>query len=84
MRKGPGARAPVDDAFTTNEEAQRSVRWIAIAFLAIGWGLAWWVWPSGVADAPLASITVRDALWMLASGVLGLATLYGFWLLWVE
>jgi len=36
------------------------VVWMFVALA--GFGFAWWIWPSGVMDMPLASLT----LWMLA------------------
>ena len=40
---------------------------------AIAAGLAYWVWPDGVTDKPLSSLTRDELLRAAAVGILGLA-----------
>jgi len=67
----------------TNEEAQRTTRIVAVIYFAIGLVIAYFVWPSGVTEVPLSSVTVGGWLRMLASGAITLAFLYGAGLLWI-
>jgi hypothetical protein len=73
-----GIVAPMDEEererrLPTNEEAQRSVRVIAVIFFAIGLVIAYFVWPSGVMDQPHGSVTVRAWLRMLAAAAVTFA-----------
>ena len=63
----------------THEEALASTRqaevvvWVmAAVLLGIGCAIAYWIWPPGIMDVPLASVTVGTFLRMLASGVIAL------------
>ena len=72
-----------DGKFTTNEQAQSNVRALAVVFLAIGFTGAYWVWPSGIADLTLSSITFSALLRAFASGVIALASCVVAALLWI-
>lgn len=58
--------------FTTNEQAQATVRVTAVVILAIGLAVAYWVWPSGITELTLASITFGTLSRAIASGVIAL------------
>lgn len=58
--------------FMTNEHAQANVRVMAVVFLTIGLAAAYWVWPSGITELTLASITFGALLRAIASGVIAL------------
>jgi hypothetical protein len=60
--------------FTTIEQAQAAVRIMAVTFLAIGFPAAYWVWPSGITDLTLASITFGALLRAIGSGVIALVS----------
>ena len=64
-----------DGKYMSNESAQRVVWAVASVLLGIGWIVAYWVWPSGITDLPLASITFGELLRAIASGVIALITL---------
>ncbi len=72
-----------DGKFTTNEQAQSNVRVMAVVFLAIGLAAAYWVWPSGIADLTLSSITLGALLRAIASGVIALASCVVTVMLWI-
>jgi len=40
--------------------------------VAVGFGMAYWVWPDGVLDKPLASLTLRDVFSVIPSILLAL------------
>lgn len=63
-----------NENFTTNEEAQNSVRVVAIAFLVIGLAAAYWIWPTGISDMTLASITFAALLRAIGSAVIALVS----------
>jgi hypothetical protein len=44
---------------------------------AVGFGFAYWAWPDGVTDKPLAALTLRDVFWVGASIFSGLFGLGG-------
>lgn len=69
--------------YTTAAQAQATTRLIAMVFLGIGWAAAYWLWPDGVMDAPLAAMTMRTLLWILASAVAAVATLIMAILIWI-
>ncbi len=60
--------------FTTNEQAQATVRAVAVVLLAIGLAAAYWVWPSGITDLTLASITFGALLRAIASGAIAIVS----------
>lgn len=60
--------------FTTNEQAQAAVRVMAVIFLAIGFAATYWVWPNGITDLTLASITFGALLRAIGSGVIAIVT----------
>ena len=66
----------------TNEQAETTSQLIAVVLLVVGWVVAWLIWPTGVMDMPLASVTVLAFLRMLGAGVVVLFTLYGAAMLW--
>ena len=68
--------------FVSNEEAQATTRIVATVLLAIGWAVAYWVWPAGITDLPLAAVKVGALLQAIASGVIALVTLCLVALLW--
>ena len=69
--------------YTTNEQAQATTRFVALIFLAIGWSIAYWVWPNGIMDVPIGGITVGTLLQAIASGVIALFALFLAVLLWM-
>ena len=60
--------------FTTNDQAQATTRVVAVVLLVIGLAAAYWVWPSGINDLTLASITFGALLRAIASGVIALVS----------
>ena len=44
--------------YVTNEEAQRTTRVVGFVILAIGAIAAYFIWPSGIGDVPVASLTL--------------------------
>ena len=47
----------------------------AVFVLAIGWVVAYWIWPKGITDLPLAAITLGALLRALAAGAIALIVL---------
>jgi hypothetical protein len=43
--------------------------------LAVGFGIAYWLWPTGIADVPLSSITLGALLRALGAIIVGLIAL---------
>ena len=72
-----------DAEFMSNENVQKRVRVMAAVFLAIGWAISYWIWPSGVIDLPLVQITFGAFLRILASGASAFAFLVMAYLLWI-
>lgn len=68
--------------YVTNKRAQKTGRVMAVVMLVLGLGAIYWLWPSGVMDQPLASITVMTAVRMLWAVALAVFLLYGFVILW--
>lgn len=68
----------------SNESAHAVSRAIGTVLLAIGWAAAYWVWPTGIMDAPLGSVTVMASLRMLGAGALVVFALYTAVMLWIE
>lgn len=64
-----------EQKYVTNEQAQAVARVIAVILLALGFGAAYWAWPSGITDLPLGSVTIGQLLWALASGAIVLITI---------
>jgi len=56
----------------TNEEAERSNRKVALGYLVVGLAIAYWVWPDGITDLPLAQITLGGFLRFFASAAIAL------------
>ena len=73
-----------DRKFVSNEKAQAGVRVIATVLLAVGWAIAYWVWPSGITDLPLTAIKFGALLLAMASGVIAIVTTGIATLLWME
>jgi hypothetical protein len=71
-----------DRKFVSNEEAQATVRRFALIPLAIGFAAAYWVWPAGIADVPLAAVTFGALMHAIGSGLIVLATLVVVAMLW--
>ena len=69
--------------YTTNEEAQFGTRVIAVIFLAIGFAIAYWVWPAGATDTPLGSMTFGTLLQAIGSVAIAFLSVVGFFLLWI-
>ena len=69
--------------FTTNEQAQATTRVVAVVFLAIGLLAAYWVWPNGITDLTIASITLGALLRAVGSGVIALASCICAAMLWI-
>lgn len=67
---------------TTNEQAQATVRVVAIVLLAIALAAAYWVWPSGITDLTLVSITFGALSRAIASGLIALVSCVITALLW--
>lgn len=54
-----------------------AIAWVIAAVLfGIGLAIAYWVWPDGITDIPLAQITFGGLLRAAASSVITLAGLY--------
>jgi hypothetical protein len=58
--------------------------WAGVIFglcvAAIGFGAAYWAWPTGITDVPLSGLTLRQVLWLLGSLALGFVGVVGvFW-----
>jgi len=70
--------------FVSNESAQTTVRLIALIPLFLGLAAAYWIWPAGIADVPLAAITIGVLFRVIASGVIAFFTLYVVAMLWVD
>jgi predicted negative regulator of RcsB-dependent stress response len=71
-----------NDKYVTNEEAQASVRLIAAIILAVGLVAGYWVWPTGITDLTLASITFGTLLRAIAAGVIVVGSLVFTAMLW--
>lgn len=72
-----------DDKFTTNEQAQATTRAVAVVFFAFGLAAAYLVWPSGITDLTLTSITFGALLRSIASGTLVLGSFVAAVMLWI-
>lgn len=72
-----------DGRFTTNEQAQSTVQVMAVVLFAIGLAAAYWVWPSGITDLTLSTITFGALLRAIASGVIVLASCAIAVMLWI-
>jgi len=70
--------------FVSNESAQAKVRVMAAVLLGIGAAAAYWVWPAGITDLPLAAITFGALLRAGASSVIVLLVLAMVALLWAD
>lgn len=44
--------------------------WVIVS--AMCFGAAYWAWPDGVTDKPIASLALRDVFWLIGSLVAGL------------
>ena len=60
-----------------HEQALADLRWIASGFLVVGWWIAYWLWPAGILDLPLAEIGLSAALRVIASIAVGIGTFCG-------
>ena len=60
-----------------NEQALTDFRWIASGFLVVGWWIAYWLWPAGMLNLPLADIWPSGVLRVLASIAVGIGTFCG-------
>lgn len=72
-----------DDKFTTNEQAQGTTRAMAVVFFAIGLAASYWVWPNGITDLSLTSITFGALLRAIASGAIVLVSFVVTAMLWI-
>lgn len=72
-----------DGKIRTNEQAQSAVQIMAVIFLAIGLAAAYWVWPSGITDLTLSTITFGVLLRAIVSGVIALASCIITAMLWI-
>ena len=62
--------------YVTNEVNDRRIRRGALIFLAIGWAIAYWVWPDGITDLTFAQITLGGFLRVLASAAIALGAAF--------
>lgn len=79
-----GTMGKPDDGFESSESARTSERIVAVILLCIGWSIAFWVWPSGIADIPLVNITFGSLLPAVASVGIAFAVLVMAALLWID
>jgi hypothetical protein len=49
---------------------------VALVLLAVGLGIAYVIWPSGITDQSLGSMTFGNLLRAIASGAIGLVAIY--------
>lgn len=75
MKEDGNSQSELDDRYTSNEEAQGTVRLIAAIIFCIGAVIAYFVWPNGVTDSTLAQITFGALLRAGAAFVIMLAAL---------
>ncbi len=72
-----------DDKFTTNEQAQATTRTVAVVLFVIGLAASYWVWPSGITDLTLTSITFGALLRAIASAAIVLVSFVVTAMLWI-
>ena len=73
-----------DGKFVSNDRAKWTARVTAAVFLGIGWAAAYWVWPAGITDLPLAAIKFGALLRAIASGAIAIVTLGLGAMLWAD
>ena len=83
---GKGTLAGMDEkaAVVSNEQAQRTTRWIAAVLFAIGLVIAYAVWPAGVVDQPLGAVTFGALLRSIGAVIVVLGALFVAAMLWIE
>lgn len=54
---------------------------IALGFLVIGATIAYWIWPSGIADLPLAMITLGQLIRAAMACLMAIASAYAAFLI---
>jgi hypothetical protein len=89
QNRQPLARAPIEDQDDKGydrimAEARATTRGLAVVVLAIGLTIAYWVWPDGITERTLASITFGALLRTIASGAIGLVFFVFFAMLWID
>lgn len=70
--------------YRSNESVQAGVRKLAAILFGIGLAIAYWLWPDGITNLPLAQITFGTLLWAAASCATMLAALVMAILLWID
>ena len=63
-------------AYTTNEQADRTARAFGVFLACLGIGVAYLVWPPGVLDATLGTITLGALIRALAAVTIGIASVF--------
>lgn len=60
-----------------SSRAERAVEtiFVAVMLIAVGGGIAFWMWPDGAMDTPMAALTVGTILRIIGAGVAVLITL---------
>jgi hypothetical protein len=83
---GPNSKCGMTDeeALASMRKAQWGGRTLAAVLLGIGWAAAFWVWPDGITDLPLAAIRLGAFLRAIASGVIAFLALGFAWALWIH
>lgn len=61
--------------YLSDESAHTMARPVVTALLAVGLGLAYWVWPEGITDKAFAEVALSELLEAAASVLVGLFTL---------
>ena len=71
------------ESYTTNEQADCTARIFGVVLLLVGLGIAYFVWPTGVADGILAALTLgamRRAVVAIAIGIASIVVAVMFWM----
>ena len=67
----------------SNDTADEVAKFFGIVILVVGLSIAYWVWPTGTVELPLASLTIGTVLRMLASAAFAVASLFASVHLWI-
>jgi cytochrome bd-type quinol oxidase subunit 2 len=74
----------VEERIVTNEEALRSTRQVALILFALVLAFAYWLFPADAMNQPLAQLTLKSILELIASAAIAFFGLVFFLMLWAE
>ena len=61
--------------YTRDESARTAARVVVTILLALGLGLAYWIWPAGFTDPAHGDVPLGSLLWAIGSVVVALLTI---------